>query len=104
MKAIRIAAFLLLCAPLAAAQAQIPVLRDSIGREKAGILRSGQHAICGEAKPPDSLLVHAKTLGLTMQLLGHDFHFALTYRPSVVAPDQIDALAGAFIEELGALA
>jgi dihydrofolate synthase/folylpolyglutamate synthase len=49
--------------------------RDSIGREKAGILRAGQHAICGEAEPPGSLLVHAKTLGLTMQLLGRDFHF-----------------------------
>ena len=33
MKAIRIAAVLLLCAPLAAAQSQIPVLRDSIGRD-----------------------------------------------------------------------
>jgi hypothetical protein len=36
--------------------------------------------------------------------LGHDFHFALTYRPSVVAPQQIDALAAAFLEELGSLA
>jgi hypothetical protein len=36
--------------------------------------------------------------------LGKGFHFALTYRPSVVPRSQIDELAGTFIEELNVLA
>jgi dihydrofolate synthase/folylpolyglutamate synthase len=48
--------------------------RDSIGREKAGILRAEQHAICGEAEPPGSVLERARELGLELQRLGHEFH------------------------------
>lgn len=47
---------------------------ESIGREKAGILRAGQQAVCGEAEPPASLLAHARELGLTPQRFGKDFH------------------------------
>lgn len=48
--------------------------RDSIGREKAGILRAGQLAICGEAEPPASLLARARELDLELHRLGHEFH------------------------------
>src|ERR1700749_3315065 len=37
--------------------------RESIGREKAGIFRSGRPAICGDRRPPASLLDQAATLG-----------------------------------------
>ena len=48
--------------------------RDSIGREKAGILRAGRQAICGEAEPPGSVLERARELGLELPRLGIDFH------------------------------
>ncbi len=47
--------------------------RESIGREKAGILRHGRCAISGEAEPPASLLVHAAGLGVDLLRLGHEF-------------------------------
>jgi dihydrofolate synthase/folylpolyglutamate synthase len=47
--------------------------RESIGREKAGIFRSGHPAICGDRQPPASLLDHAETLGAELQLIGNDF-------------------------------
>ena len=47
--------------------------RESIGREKAGIFRKGRPAICGDRRPPDSLLDHAKTIGAKLQLIGKDF-------------------------------
>lgn len=47
--------------------------RESIGREKAGIFRSGRPAICGDRRPPASLLDYAKTLGAGLQLIGKDF-------------------------------
>ncbi len=47
--------------------------RESIGREKAGIFRSGRPAICGDREPPASLVDHAVTLGAKLQVLGRDF-------------------------------
>lgn len=47
--------------------------RESIGREKAGIFRSGRPAICGDRQPPASLLDQAATLGADLQLIGKDF-------------------------------
>ena len=48
--------------------------RESIGREKAGILRSGRPLICTEADPPDSVLQQAAALGVPVQRLGREFH------------------------------
>lgn len=50
--------------------------RESIGREKAGILRPGSPLICTEADPPASVLHHAQELGVPVQRLGLDFHIA----------------------------
>lgn len=48
--------------------------RASIGREKAGILRSGQPAVIGDRDPPAELLDYAEHLGASPVLrLGHDF-------------------------------
>ena len=47
--------------------------RESIGREKAGIFRAGHPAICGDRQAPASVLDHAASLGVELQLLGRDF-------------------------------
>lgn len=47
--------------------------RESIGREKAGILRAGRPAIIGETRPPESLLEHARGIGARVEMLGRDF-------------------------------
>lgn len=47
--------------------------RESIGREKAGILRAGKPAIVGETNPPQSLLDHARTVGADLKILGRDY-------------------------------
>ena len=49
--------------------------RESIGREKAGILRAGKPAIIGDPNPPQSLLEHAATIGADVQRIGVDFGF-----------------------------
>ncbi|MCF8177258.1 MAG: bifunctional tetrahydrofolate synthase/dihydrofolate synthase [Sulfuritalea sp.] len=49
--------------------------RESIGREKAGIFRSGVPAICGDPRPPESLLDHARTIGAELQVLGKEFGY-----------------------------
>jgi dihydrofolate synthase/folylpolyglutamate synthase len=47
--------------------------RESIGREKAGILRAGRPAILGESSPPQSLLDHARAIDAQVEMLGQDF-------------------------------
>ena len=47
--------------------------RESIGREKAGIFRSGRPAVVADRNPPESLLVHAQQLGSSLRLIGRDF-------------------------------
>ena len=47
--------------------------RESIGREKAGIMRPGRPAICGEPDPPFSLPDQARRLGAPMQRIGIDY-------------------------------
>jgi dihydrofolate synthase/folylpolyglutamate synthase len=49
--------------------------RESIGREKAGIVRPGRPAVCGDSSPPRSLGDYARTLGAPLFLLGRDFHY-----------------------------
>jgi len=46
---------------------------DSIGREKAGIIRPGQPVVCGESDPPASVRVIAAEKGAHLLRLGVDF-------------------------------
>jgi dihydrofolate synthase/folylpolyglutamate synthase len=50
--------------------------RESIGREKAGILRAGKPAIVSDPMPPHSVLQYANALGADLWLLGRDFNFS----------------------------
>jgi dihydrofolate synthase/folylpolyglutamate synthase len=47
--------------------------REDIGREKAGVFRSGRPAICADPDPPRSVLDHANTIGATLLVAGRDF-------------------------------
>ena len=49
--------------------------RESIGFEKAGILRAGRPAVVSDPLPPASLLAHAGAIGADQRLLGRDFVF-----------------------------
>ena len=49
--------------------------REAIGREKAGIFRSGCPAICGDPQPPASLVEHAAAVGAELWISGRDFGF-----------------------------
>lgn len=84
--------------------------RQSIGREKAGIIRTGRPVICGEAEPPDTVLQRAKKLAAPLQRLGREFHIEetgnqLTWqasgkviqlpKPPLVGPHQYNNLATA---------
>ncbi|WP_231402454.1 bifunctional tetrahydrofolate synthase/dihydrofolate synthase [Caenimonas sp. DR4.4] len=50
--------------------------RESIGREKAGILRAGRPAIVGDPVPPQSIIDYAAQIGADTWLLGRDFNFS----------------------------
>jgi dihydrofolate synthase/folylpolyglutamate synthase len=84
--------------------------RESIGAEKAGILRAGKIAVFGEKDPPSSVLRRAYALG-TIAIRGHSdylvdrvedhwvwrepgFQLALPY-PVLAAPVQVDNAAAA---------
>jgi dihydrofolate synthase/folylpolyglutamate synthase len=47
--------------------------RETIGGEKAGILRSGKPCVCGEADPPRSVLDAASRCGADLRRLGREF-------------------------------
>jgi dihydrofolate synthase/folylpolyglutamate synthase len=49
--------------------------RESIGFEKAGILRAQRPAICSDAYPPQSLIDHAHQLSTPFYRLGRDFTY-----------------------------
>lgn len=49
--------------------------RELIGREKAGIFRSGIKAVCGDLDPPTSVLEEAQRLGTKLLLQGRDFQY-----------------------------
>jgi dihydrofolate synthase/folylpolyglutamate synthase len=49
--------------------------REAIGREKAGIFRTGIPAICGDPQPPHSLIAHAGVIGADLQVIGRDFGY-----------------------------
>jgi len=48
--------------------------RESIGFEKAGILRAGKPAVLSDPVPPASVLRHAQALGVDLWLVGRDFN------------------------------
>lgn len=50
--------------------------RESIGREKAGILRAGRPAVVSDPVPPQSVIDRAQALGADLWLLGRDFNFS----------------------------
>ena len=50
--------------------------RESIGREKAGIMRGGKPVIISDPHPPASLAKHAATVGAMVWQSGSDFHFS----------------------------
>jgi dihydrofolate synthase/folylpolyglutamate synthase len=49
--------------------------RESIGREKAGILRAGRPAVCSDPVPPASIAECAQRLGADLRQAGRDFSF-----------------------------
>ncbi len=50
--------------------------RDTIGREKAGIMRAGKPVIVSDPVPPQSVLDHAAALGADLWRFGQDFNFS----------------------------
>jgi len=50
--------------------------RESIGREKAGIVREGRPAIVSDPAPPHSVLRYAQAIGADLWLQGRDFNFS----------------------------
>ena len=48
--------------------------RESIGFEKAGIMRKGKPVIVGDPLPPLSLMAHAKEVGANLYQMGVDFN------------------------------
>ncbi len=50
--------------------------RESIGFEKAGILRAGKPAIVSDPVPPESVIGHALDIGADLWRIGVDFNFS----------------------------
>jgi dihydrofolate synthase/folylpolyglutamate synthase len=50
--------------------------RDSIGREKAGIMRTGRPVVVSDPAPPQSVIDHAREIDADLWRVGADFHFA----------------------------
>ena len=50
--------------------------RESIGFEKAGIMRAGRPVVVSDPVPPQSVLDHAQKLGANLWRLGVDFNFS----------------------------
>jgi dihydrofolate synthase/folylpolyglutamate synthase len=47
--------------------------RESIGREKAGIMRAGKPVVCGDPNPPASIASEAARIGANLLQYGRDF-------------------------------
>ncbi len=50
--------------------------RESIGREKAHIMRAGKPAIVSDPAAPGSVLAHAAAIGADLWLFGRDFNYS----------------------------
>jgi dihydrofolate synthase / folylpolyglutamate synthase len=48
--------------------------RESIGAEKAQIMRPGRPAVIGDPQPPASVLAHGEAIGADLRVAGRDFH------------------------------
>lgn len=59
-------------------QAWLGADREPIGREKAGIFRSGRAAVCGDPQPPGSIAAEAARIGASFYQAGEGFHFRST--------------------------
>ena len=49
--------------------------RESIGFEKAGIMRAGKSVVVSDPVPPESVLAHAVSIGADLWQFGKDFNF-----------------------------
>lgn len=49
--------------------------RESIGREKAHVMRRGRPAVVGDPLPPHSVVEHAQAIAADLRLAGRDFRF-----------------------------
>ena len=49
--------------------------REAIGREKAGIFRSGMPSVVADPSPPDSVLKESQRIGSRLLLIGRDFGY-----------------------------
>ena len=49
--------------------------RESIGFEKAGIMRAGKSVVVSDPVPPESVLAHAASIGADLWQFGKDFNF-----------------------------
>jgi dihydrofolate synthase/folylpolyglutamate synthase len=50
--------------------------RESIGFEKAGIMRAGRPVVVSDPVPPQSVMDHARALGADLWQFGKDFNFS----------------------------
>ncbi len=50
--------------------------RESVGREKAHIMRPGKPAIVSDPMPPASIAAHAEAIGADLRQLGRDFSYS----------------------------
>ena len=50
--------------------------RETIGLEKAGIMRARKSVVLSDPVPPQSIIQHAKKLGADLWLMGQDFNFS----------------------------
>ena len=50
--------------------------RETIGREKAGIMRAGRPVVVSDPVPPQSVLDHAEAIGADLWRFGRDFNFS----------------------------
>ena len=50
--------------------------RETIGREKAGIMRAGKPVVVSDPMPPQSIIDHAAALGADLWRFGTDFNFS----------------------------
>jgi len=49
--------------------------RESVGREKAHIMRPGRAVVCSDPVPPASIAAHALSIGADLRQLGRDFTY-----------------------------
>ena len=84
--------------------------RESIGREKAGIMRSDAPAVCSDPNPPASVFNYSSQLGTQLYIPGRDYRHKVTGdtwqwqwgsvsytglpRPSLYNPEQMVNAAG----------